>query len=390
MRLDQNIKNVAIKICSKCIYDERVPYISFDQNGICNYCHQVEELKKKFGTGTPKGARILNELINKIKKEGKNKKYNCVLGVSGGTDSSYLIHLVKKKWGLKPLAVHYDDTWNTAIASMNMKKVLDKCDVDLYTYVTDNKESCDIYRSFFLADVAELCASPDLAINFLLRKISAKYGIKYIFEGHSFIAEGITPLGRNYFDGKYIKSIHKMYGKYKMTSYPLMTLFKFLKSCIIDRPKFIRPFWYLQYSKTEAQKFLSKEYGWKDYKGHHLENRLSSFYHSVYNPNKFNIDLRNNTLSAKVRIGEISRRKAWKMYNTPPLVEEGLLNYFKKRLDLSDELYEKTMQKKPKSWKNYPTYKKIFEMLRPLFYLLAKSNLVPMSFYIKYCFPVEK
>ena len=249
-----------LKICSKCIYDETVPSISFDDKGVCNYCHQMTELKNEFNTGTEIGEEKIDNIIKKIKYEGRNKKYDCVVGVSGGTDSSYMIYWAVKK-GLRPLAVHYDNTWNTSIATENIRKVLGKLNIDLFTYVIDNNESDDIFKSFFLASVPEIEASTDLALAEVMYRAASKYKVKYVLEGHSFIAEGISPLGKNYFDGKYIKSIHKMYGQYKMRSYPLMTLSKFLKSCIIDRPKFIRPFWYLQYSKTEAQKLLSKEYG---------------------------------------------------------------------------------------------------------------------------------
>ena len=242
---------------------------------------------------------------------------------------------------------------------------------------------------FFLAGVAEIEAATDLGYACLLRLVAAKYSVKYIFEGHSFIEEGITPLGRNYFDGQYIKSIHNKFWTVRLQTYPLLTFYKFLKSAILDQVIFVRPFWYIKYSKEEAKSFLSHNYGWCYYGGHHLENRMSAFYHSVYLPQKFGSDMRNNTLSARVRNGNMSRAEAWTEYNTPPLIEDELVSYFKKRLELSDEQYEQVMQLPPKNWTDYPTYKKRFERLRPLFYVLAKANLVPMSFYLKYCFPTQ-
>ena len=133
-----------------------------------------------------------------------------------------------KQWGLRPLAVHYDNTWNSAIATENIRKVLTALDIDLYTHVTDNKEADDIFRSFFYADVAEIEASTDLALAEVMYRAAWRYKVKYVLEGHSFMEEGITPVGRNYFDGKYIKSIHKMFGKLPMKSYPLMTITRFL------------------------------------------------------------------------------------------------------------------------------------------------------------------
>jgi len=381
--------DTTLKVCSKCIYDERVASITFDKNGVCSYCHQLEKLKEEYGTGSKKGEDKFIEIVDEIKKAGKNKKYDCIIGVSGGVDSSYMLYLTKK-WGLRPLAVHYDNTWNTAIATENIRKVLTALDIDLYTYVVDNKESDDIFKSFFYADVAEIEAATDLALAEVMYRAAWKHGVKYVLEGHSFVTEGITPVGRNYFDGKYIQSIHKKFGKLPMKSYPLMTFSKFLFSSMFAKILKIRPFWYIDYNKEDAREFLEKEYDWKYYGGHHLENRMTAFFHSIYAPQKFKTDFRNNTLSALARNGYMSREEAWKEYNTPPKVEKDLLNYFKKRLNLTDDEYKRVMNKEPKIWYDYPTYKKRFEFLRPLFMVLARENLVPMSFYLKYCFPIKK
>jgi N-acetyl sugar amidotransferase len=386
--LNPDINQVNLRICSRCIYDERVPSIHFDAQGICNYCRQVDGLIRQYGTGKPKGQAQFDVILNDIKRTGHSKKYDCIVGVSGGTDSSYLVYLAKK-WGLRPLAVHYDNTWNSAIATMNIHRMLSALNVDLYTHVVANKEADDIFRAFFLSGVPEIEAPTDLGYAYLLRKVAAKYSIKYILEGHSFVEEGITPLGRNYFDGRYIQAIHQCFGKSNIDTYPLMTFSRFLKSALFKQVKFIRPLWYIKYSKEEAKLFLAEKFDWRYYGGHHLENRMTAFYHCVYLPQKFSSDMRNNVLAARVRNGAMSRAQAWAEYNTPPLIEYELVNYFKKRLNLSDQLYEQVMRTPPKNWTHYPTYKKRFERLRPLFYILAKAHLVPMSFYLKYCFPAE-
>lgn len=388
MLQNQDIHSVNLKICTRCIYDERVPSISFDNEGVCNYCRQVEQLIEQYGTGQRKGESLFSEILTDIKRSGRGKKYDCIVGVSGGTDSSYLVYLAKE-WGLRPLAVHYDNTWNSAIATMNIQKVLKGLDVDLHTHVVANKEADDIFRSFFLSGVAEIEASTDLGYAYLLREVAAKYSIKYILEGHSFVEEGITPLGRNYFDGKYIQAIHKRFGFRRMETYPLMTFSRFLQSALFRQVKFIRPLWYLKYSKADAKVFLSDRFDWRYYGGHHLENRMTAFYHSVYLPQKFGGDMRNNTLSALARNGTMTRDEAWAEYNTPPHIEDELVSYFKKRLELSDEVYDRVMSTPPKNWTDFTTYKKRFERFRPLFFILAKANLVPMSFYLKYCFPAK-
>jgi N-acetyl sugar amidotransferase len=379
-----------LKICTRCIYDERVPAISFDEEGVCNYCRMVDDLSEQYQTGQPDGEKNIQAIIAKIKADGKGKKYDCVIGVSGGTDSSYMVWWAIQN-GLRPLAVHYDNTWNTSIATQNILKVLGNLNVDLYTHVCNNKEADDIFKAFFLAGVPEIEASTDLALAETMYRAAAKFKVKYVLEGHSFITEGITPLGKNYFDGKYIKSIHKRYGKLPMKTYPLMTFFKFIKWTTLYRIQKIRPLWYINYSKEDAKAFLEKEFGWQYYGGHHLENRMTAFFHGIYCPQKFNIDYRNNSLSASVRSGKMKRDAALHEYfETPPQIEPELLEYFKKRLSLSDSEYELKMNESPRYWQEFPTYKRRFEKLRPFFYVLMKANLVPMSFYLKYCFPVKK
>ena len=328
MTQEFELNKASLKVCSRCIYDERVASIEFDINGVCNYCKQLDGLVAEYGTGNSKGEKKFLKIIEDIKKDGKNKKYDCIIGVSGGTDSSYMLYLTKK-WGVRPLAVHYDNTWNTATATENIRKVLTALDIDLYTHVVDNKESDDIFKSFFYADVAEIEAATDLALAEVMYRAAWKYGVKYVLEGHSFVTEGVTPVGRNYFDGKYIKSIHNKFGELPMKSYPLMTFSRFIFWSLFARIKKIRPFWYIDYSKEEARSFLEKNYDWKYYGGHHLENRMTAFFHGIYAPQKFKTDFRNNTLSALVRNGKISRDAAWKEYSTPPKVEKDLLNYFK-------------------------------------------------------------
>ncbi len=387
-RLDPEISKAGVRLCTRCIYDERVTGIAFDGEGVCTYCRQVERLVAQYGTGTARGSKRLDQIICEIQDQGKGRKYDCIIGVSGGTDSSYLVHWAVER-GLRPLAVHYDNTWNTATATQNIRKMLAGTGVDLHTHVVDNKEVDDIFRAFFFSGVPEIEAATDLGYAYTLRRAAASHGIHAILEGHSFIAEGITPLGRNYFDGRYIQAIHQRFGRRPMKTYPLMTFSRFLKSAIIDRPRFIRPLWYLGYSKEDAQHLLKSRYGWEYYGGHHLENRMTAFCHSIYLPQKFGADLRNNTLSARVRSGTLDRASAWRQYNSEPHVERQLVAYFKKRLGISDDDYGRVMRESPRSWHDYPTYKRRFERLRPLFAVLAKADLVPMSFYLKYCFPAK-
>ncbi len=377
--------NQEMQVCTRCIYDNiNVPTISFDENGVCIYCHMIDRLQDEYKTGTPDGDREFEKIVEEIKAAGKGKKYDCIAGVSGGTDSSYLMHVAVKKYGLRPLAVHLDNTWNTAIATENIRKVLDPLGVDLHTHVVNNKEMDDIYRSFFKASVPDLDAASDIGVPQLLYSVAAKHGVRYLLEGHSFRAEGVSPLGMMYADGKYIESVQKKFGTYKIETFPNMSLLSFLKWITLYRIKKVRPLWYIRYSKEEAREFLQKEYGWQYYGGHHLENRMTSFHHSYLLPRKFGVDSRNNSLSASVRSGLMSRDDALVEFATEPYLEPELLDYWKKRLGFSDEEFERIMNLPPKSRKDFKTYKESFERLRPFFWLLLQFDLIPVSFYIKY------
>lgn len=373
-------------ICNRCIYDDSVPGISFNQQGICSYCQQIDDMLELYQTGKPEGEARLSKIINQIKDEGRGKKYDCVIGVSGGTDSSYLL-LKALEWGLRPIAVHYDNTWNSSIATENIRKLTTALKVDLYTYVVDNKEADDIFRAFFLSGVPEFDASTDIAFAQVLRSAAAKYKVKYILEGHSFVAEGVSPQGNNYFDGKYIESVHRQYGSVPMKTFPNLTFLQFMKWILLYRQKFIRPLWYIGYSKSAARKILEETTGWKYYGGHHLENRSTAFLHTVYNPQKFGIDNRNWSLAAESRSGIISREDALAAYRAPIHSDPDLVQYVKKRLRLSDDDYSSVMNGKKRSYTDFKTYKKRFELLRPLFKILTQLELVPRSFYIKYCYP---
>ncbi len=371
------------QVCKDCIYDSDTPSITFNEEGVCNYCEMIDELKDEYGTGTEKGVESFQKILKNIKKEGNGKKYDCVIGVSGGTDSSYMLHKIKE-WGLRPLAVHYDNTWNTSIATQNIKLMLDKLNIDLYTHVVDNEEIDSIFKAFFYSGVPELDACTDLALAEVLYRAADSVGVKYVIEGHSFTTEGVSPLSDVYFDGRYISSINKKYGTMPIKTYPLMTFFRFMKWVLYKRIKKIRPLWYLDYSKEDARKTLENVYGWKYYGGHHLENRLTAFTHQIYLPKKFKKDLRNLSLAASVRSGSMSHEKALEIYRSPISEEKGITDYFLKRLDLTSLEFKRIMNGERKNYRQFPTYKKIFELLRPLFFILYKSNLVPKSFYIKY------
>lgn len=373
-----------MKACTRCLYDETTPSIFFDEQGVCNYCHQYDDLTRQYPLGEV-GQQRFQKIVDKIKKEGAHKKYDCVVGVSGGTDSSYMVYLLKEVYGLRPLAVHYDNTWNYAVANQNIQKVLKALDVDLFTYVVNNVEVDDILKSFLKASVPEIDASTDIGLASVLYIAAEKYGVQYVFEGHSFRAEGVAPLGWSYMDGRYIEAIHKKFGTVKMKTFPNMTFFRMLKWTGIKQIKKIRPLWYLDYNKSDAKKFLTERFGWEDYGGHHMENRISRFGHGYYLPVKFKMDQRKNAFGAAIRAGKLTREEGKRLLELGRDYTEDELENFIKRLKMTRAEFDSYIAAPNKTYKDYPTYKKRFERLRPLFYFMYKSNLIPQSFYMKYC-----
>jgi len=374
---------MATHICSRCIYDDTVPNISFDDEGVCNYCRQIDSLEAEYPTGA-EGAARLQRMVEDMKAAGRCKKYDAVIGVSGGCDSSFLVHQMKEVYGLRLLAAHFDNTWNSTIATENIHNVLDKLGVDLFTIVVDNKEYDDIYRSFFNAGVKDLETPTDIALATTLYRAAEKFGIKYMIEGHSFRTEGVAPLGWIYMDGKYIQSVHSQFGKVPMKTFPNLWLKDQLRWMLFGGIKKVRPLYFMDYDKEAAKKLLAEKYGWQWYGGHHLENRFTAFYHSHFLPTRWGIDFRIAGYSAYCRNGWMTREEALRLMDEPPHIEAGLVDFVKKRLGFSDEEFERLMTIPKKNYTDYVTYKKTFERMRPFFWLMYKMDLIPKSFYMKY------
>jgi N-acetyl sugar amidotransferase len=377
-----------LRVCARCVYDEQVPSISFDNEGICSYCKMHDDLNQRYPTGT-EGEKILAGIVGQIKRVGARKQYDCIVGVSGGCDSSYMVHNAVEM-GLRPLAVHFDNTWNSPTATQNIYNVLDKLGVDLFTIVANNKEYEDIYRAFMLSGVQDVEAPTDIALTTTLYLAAEKFGVRYILEGHSFRTEGISPLGWLYMDGKYIESVHRKYGRLPMRTYPNLTFSRFLKWTTLGNVKRIRPLWYLPYNKDAARKLLSERYGWLWYGGHHLENRFTAFYHAYLMPRRFGNDFRALGHAALVRSGQLKREVAIEQLREPPYCPDEIVQMVKKRLSFSDVEFERIMALPVKTWREFETYKPTFEKFRPLFWILMKLNRVPESFYMKFCRPLPE
>lgn len=347
--------------------DETVPDIFFDAKGKCNYCKFHNKLAQAYPRGQ-KGKKKFDKLIKKMKKDGKNKKYDCIIGISGGTDSTYLLYLVKKL-GLRPLAVNIDNGWHAEIAINNTKKAVSKLGVDLKTYVIDWEEMKDIHVSLMKAALPWPDGASDIAITSGLYRVADQEDIKYILIGHDFRTEGKQPDEWTHVDGRMIKAILKKIGKVKIKSYPNLTIFKLLYYGIFKGIKNVRPYWYLEYNKSAAKKIIEKELDWQYYGEHHHESIYTRFMLGYWLIKKFNIDKRKVTYSALIRSGEMTREKALNRLKQPPYNPQKIendKNYVLKKLNITEKEFEKIWNNPNKSFNDYPSYYPLFKKYKRL------------------------
>ena len=302
--------------CSRCLMDTTVNGITFDEKGECTFCKIHDDLEKKYPLNDS-SKKKLNTLVSKIKKDGKSKKYDCIVGISGGRDSSYTLYTAVKL-GLKPLAVHFDNGWNSENAVRNIENLCKKLNVDLHTHVANWEEFKDLQKSFLKASVPDAEVPTDWVIFSVLFEQASNHNIKYIIHGHSFRTEGTTPLTWTYMDGKYVNCIHGNFGKVKVKSFPIMSLSKYLYYTFFKRIKQVRLLYYLPYDEKKILQMLTDEVGWINYGGKHHESMYTGFFQSYILTRKFNIDKRKLHYSALMRSGQISKEKAQEIIKKDP------------------------------------------------------------------------
>jgi N-acetyl sugar amidotransferase len=349
-----------IRVCSRCVMDSTVPDIQFDDLGVCNFCnHYFDVLVQDLHSNDTTGEEKLNSLIKKIKEKGKNKQYDCLIGLSGGVDSSYVAYLIKKKYGLRALAIHLDNGWNTELSVSNVENIVKKLDIDLQTHVLDWKEFKDIQASFMKSSISNIEIPTDHAIWAVLIKTAGKLGIPYIIAGNNVVTESIMPESWLYGskDSRLIKSIHSKFGKVKMKSYPRLTTFDFINYLLIKKIKWVPILNYVHFNKEEAKQILINELDWRDYGGKHYESVFTRFFHAYYLPTKFGFDLRKSYLSALICSGQIDQKTALEELAKPTAPAEMLSQdreYVIKKFGLTNEEFDNIMKAENKTFADYP------------------------------------
>lgn len=361
------------QICTRCIMDTTDPDIEFDEQGMCNHCKSYDNAVKRLPQTEEEKKKVLDKIINEIKEKGKGKEYDCIVGLSGGVDSSH-VALKVKEFGLRPLAVHFDSGWNSELAVNNIENIVKKLGFDLYTHVVDWDEMRDLQLSFFKASVQNCDDPQDHSFVAALYKLADERDIRYMISGYNLATESILPRSwaNNSIDLKSLKAIQKIFGTVKLKSYPQLGIYKrLIYYRFIKKIKGINILDYLHYNKNEAKEFLKTELSWRDYGGKHYESKFTRFFQAYYLPTKFGFDKRRAHLSSLIVSGQIIREQALdelkkELYPEKQLQEDK--EFVCKKLGITESEFEQIMARPIKTYNDYPTNHNdiIFKFLRLL------------------------
>ncbi|MHB0952140.1 MAG: N-acetyl sugar amidotransferase [Allorhizobium sp.] len=357
-------------VCTRCIMDTTDPDITFDGDGVCNHCYRYGALAKSRLIAVEERDGRLNSLVDEIKRAGQGKKYDCIIGVSGGVDSTYVAWLVKDL-GLRPLAVHLDNGWNSELAVANIEKTLNTLGIDLYTHVLDWDEFKNLQISFLKASTPDGEVPTDHAIFALLYELAAKYGLHHIITGTNVVSEAILPekWGYGYFDWRYVRNVHRIFGRSRLSNYPHFSILKLSYYVFLRRIRMVSILNYVEYDKQKAMDILKNRLGWVYYGGKHYESIYTRFYQAYILPRKFEIDKRKAHYSNLVLSGQMTRDEAVEAMKEPVYPEKMLQDdreYTIKKLGISEEDFENIMRAPRKTFEDYPNSHGIFEFAKKL------------------------
>ena len=364
--------------CTNCVMDTTDSAIFFDNKGVCNHCHHFKNKISKTWFPNTAGSIKLQKVFRKVKKERKRFDYDCILGLSGGLDSSYLA-LVIKKYKIRPLVVHVDTGWNSETAVSNLEKIIKYCNFDLHTHVVNWPEVRDLQLAYLEASVANQDVVQDHVIFASLYHFAVKNQIKYVISGGNIATEGVFPVSWHHaaMDKINLEAIHKKFGKLKLESYKTISFYQYyFYFTLVKRMQVIRPLNYIPYSKVEAFKELQEAIGYKSYPRKHGESRFTKFFQNCYLPTKFGIDKRKPHLSSMVLSGLITREQALeelkkKLYDENELREDK--KYIAKKLGITVAQLEEYITSPGQHYSKYPNWDILYNIAKKCQWLLAKA-----------------
>lgn len=358
-------------VCQRCVMDTSDPNIVFDERGYCNNCIDAEKLLKDRWFPNEIGKQKLEDLLNKIKTRGEKRPYDCIMGLSGGVDSSYLLYLAVKIWGLRVLALHVNAGWNSETAESNIEKLINALKVDLYTYVVDWEEVRNLQLAYLKSGVINQDIPQDHVFFAQLYKRAAKEKIEYVLTGHNLATESIMPKawGYNAMDSMQLKYINKKFGSGELKSYTTISLLEKIYFTIILKQKVFKPLDYISYDKEKSKEFLKNEFQWEDYGVKHGESVFTRFYQHYWLPARYGFDKRKAHLSSLIITGFMTRENALKELNQP-LYDTYQLKldkeYICNKLEIDQDKLETYLAMDKLDHKSYPSSEKITSMVLKL------------------------
>lgn len=354
-------------VCKSCVMDTSDSQITFDNYGICDHCNTFKSKIKPFWSPQSRNSVQMIALVDEVKKSGKGKEFDCLMGMSGGIDSSYLLHKMVTEYGLRPLVFHVDAGWNSQLAVNNIQRVVDKLGLDLYTEVIDWKEMRDLQLSYFKSGVSHIDTPQDHAFFATMYKFAAKHNIKYILTGGNYATECIrNPLEWMWYqsDSIQLRDIHKKFGTVPLKKFPVTNiLWHKIYLRYVRGIKLKRPLDFIEYDKEKATQELEKEYSYQRYPQKHFESRFTRFYESYWLPERFGYDTRKVQFSSLILTGQMTREEALEELEKKPYDESTIhqdIEYVATKLGISVEELNSYMTLEKKTHKDYKSQESIF------------------------------
>lgn len=349
------------QICTRCVMDSSDPDIKFDESGVCNHCHNFDNIAHDVWHPNLVGRRKLDQIVDQIKSEGEGLNYDCAIGLSGGVDSSYLAWVAKKELGLRPLAVHVDGGWNSELATRNIENIVRKLDIDLVTYVVDWEEMRDLQRAFLRSGLANQDVPQDHAFFAALYSNAQAHGLRYVLSGGNYATESVLPAewAYNAMDLRHLEAIHKRFGEIRLKTFPRVNFFRYyFWNRYVKRMQVVRPLNYLPYVKNEAIALLERELAFKYYGGKHFESRFTKWQQLYFRPRKFGFDERRAYMASLILAGQMTREEAFAALAGDAENErqaEQDTGYILKKLGVSEEEFAQIMAAPSKTFRDYPS-----------------------------------
>lgn len=364
-----NQPNSRYQVCTRCVMDTSDPEIVFDAQGVCNHCHIFEAQTRKNWFPNEEGARRWSALSEKIRASGKGREYDCILGLSGGVDSSYLAIKVRE-WGLNPLVVHVDAGWNSELAVANIEKVVKHCNFDLHTHVVDWEEMRDLHLAYLRAGIANQDVPQDHVFFASLYHYATRNGIRHILSGGNIATEGIFPKAwhGSAMDSINLKAIHRRYGERPLKTYSTISFFEgYVWYPFVKKMRTVRPLNYLPYNKDAAVRELESSIGWRSYGRKHGESLFTKLFQNHYLPVKFGYDKRRPHLASLIVSGQMTREQALAKLAEPlydPQELEIDIAYFCKKLRITRGQFDEFMKAPSHHYSDFATWEGRYRALK--------------------------